>query len=134
MAMIYEEEGYAIRGAVFEVSKTLGTGFAEEVYQEALEMELAERGIPFEAQKELSLSYKGRPLRKTYRPDLLCYGKIVVELKSVRAVLPEHEAQLLNYLRATGCHLGLLVNFSHCPMVDIRSFGNGRPAPEAPGG
>lgn len=127
MAMIYEEEGYAIRGAVFEVSKTLGTGFAEEVYQEALEMELAERGIPFEAQKELSLSYKGRPLRKTYRPDLLCYGKIVVELKSVRALAPEHVAQLINYLRATGFHLGLLVNFGSFPKADVRSYVFGVP-------
>ena len=127
MAMIYEEEGYAIRGAVFEVSKTLGTGFAEEVDQEALEMELAERGIPFEAQKELSLSYKGRPLRKTYRPDLLCYGKIVVELKSVRALAPEHEAQIINYLRATGFHLGLLVNFGAYPKADVRSYAFGVP-------
>ncbi len=127
MSMIYEEEGFAIRGAVFEVSKTLGTGFAEEVYQEALEMELAERGIPFEAQKELLLSYKGRPLKKTYRPDLICYGKIVVELKSVRALAPEHEAQIINYLRATGFHLGLLVNFGAYPKADVRSYAFGVP-------
>ena len=127
MPMIYEEEGYAIRGAVFEVSKTLGTGFAEEVYQEALEMELAYRGIPFEAQRELTLTYKGRPLRKTYRPDLICYGKIVVELKSVRDLAPEHEAQVINYLRATGFHLGLLVNFGAYPKADVRSFVFGTP-------
>ena len=126
--MIYEEEGYAIRGAVFEVSKTLGTGFAEEVYQEALEMELAERGIPFEAQRELSLSYKGRPLKKTYRPDLICHGKTVVELKSVRALAPEHEAQSINYLRATGFHLGLLVDFGDYPKADVRSYVFGTPA------
>ena len=127
MSMIYEEEGFTIRGAVFEVSKTLGTGFAEEVYQEALEMELSERGIPFEAQKELLLSYKGRPLKKTYRPDLICYGKIVVELKSVRALAPEHEAQIINYLRATGFHLGLLVNFGAYPKADVRSYAFGVP-------
>jgi len=90
-------------------------------------MELAERGIPFEAQKELSLSYKGRPLRKTYRPDLLCYGKIVVELKSVRALAPEHVAQLINYLRATGFHLGLLVNFGSFPKADVQSYVFGVP-------
>ena len=129
MAMIYEEEGYAIRGAVFEVSKQLGTGFAEEVYQEALEMELAERGIPFEAQRELTLTNKGRTLRKTYRPDLICYGKIVVELKSVRELAPEHEAQVINYLRATGFHLGLLVNFGSYPKADVRSFVFGTPDP-----
>ena len=127
MPMIYEEEGFAIRGAVIEVARTLGAGFAEEVYQEALEMELSSRGIPFVAQQELSLSYKGRPLRKTYRPDLVCYGKIVVELKAVRALAPEHEAQIINYLKATGMHLGLLVNFGAWPKADIRSFVLGAP-------
>ena len=127
MPMIYEEEGFAIRGAVIEVARTLGAGFAEEVYQEALEMELSSRGIPFVAQQELSLSYKGRPLRKTYRPDLVCYGKIVVELKAVRALAPEHEAQIINYLKATGMHLGLLVNFGAWPKADIRSFVLGVP-------
>ena len=127
MPMIYEEEGYAIRGAVIEVAKTLGVGFAEEVYQEALEMELSERGIPFASQPELSLTYKGRFLRKTYRPDLVCYGKIVVELKAVRALAPEHESQIINYLKATGLHLGLLVNFGSWPKADIRSFVLGTP-------
>ena len=127
MPMIYEEEGFAIRGAVIEVARTLGAGFAEEVYQEALEMELSSRGIPFVAQQELSLSYKGRPLRKTYRPDLVCYGKIVVDLKAVRALAPEHEAQIINYLKATGMHLGLLVNFGTWPKADIRSFVLGVP-------
>ena len=127
MAMIYEEEGYAIRGAVIEVAKTLGVGFAEEVYQEALEMELSERGVPFASQPELSLTYKGRSLRKTYRPDLVCYGKIVVELKAVRALAPEHESQIINYLKATGMHLGLLVNFGSWPKADIRSFVLGTP-------
>ena len=127
MPMIYEEEGFAIRGAVIEVARTLGAGFAEEVYQEALEMEMSSRGIPFVAQQELSLSYKGRPLRKTYRPDLVCYGKIVVELKAVRALAPEHEAQIINYLKATGMHLGLLVNFGAWPKADIRSFVLGVP-------
>ncbi len=126
--MIYEQEGYAIRGAIIEVSKTLGSGFAEEVYQEALELELMDRGIPFSSQQELSLSYKGRPLRKTYRPDIVCYGKIIVELKAVRALLPEHEAQVINYLKATGFHLGLLVNFGSTPKADIRSFVLGCPS------
>ena len=127
MPIIYEQEGYSIRGAVIEVAKTLGVGFAEEVYQEALEMELSGRGIPFASQPELSLMYKGRPLRKTYRPDLVCYGKIVVELKAVRALAPEHESQIINYLKATGMHLGLLVNFGSWPKADIRSFVLGTP-------
>ena len=132
MPMIYEEEGYAIRGAVIEVARTLGVGFAEEVYQEALEMELSERGVPFASQPELSLTYKGRSLRKTYRPDLVCYGKIVVELKAVRALAPEHEAQIINYLKATGMHLGLLVNFGSWPKADIRSFVLGTPQDQPP--
>ena len=127
--MIYEQEGYAIRGAIIEVAKTLGSGFAEEVYQEALELELTDRGIPFSSQQEISLSYKGRPLRKTYRPDIVCYGKIIVELKAVRVLLPEHEAQVINYLKATGFHLGLLVNFGSSPKADIQSFVLGEPTP-----
>ena len=127
MSMVFEKEGYAIRGAIIEVAKTLGVGFAEEVYQEAMEMELTERGIPFVAQQELSLTYKSRPLRKTYRADLICYGKIIVELKAVRVLAPEHEAQIINYLKATGMHLGLLVNFCAWPRADIRSFVLGSP-------
>ena len=125
--MLYEKESYAIRGAIYEVYSQLGVGFVEPVYQEALECELALRNIPFEAQKILKISYKGHELTQTYRADLICYGKIVVELKAVHAILPEHEAQILNYLRATGFHLGLLVNFSHYPKVDIRSLGRGLP-------
>jgi GxxExxY protein len=88
----------------------MGCGFLESVYQECLEKELSARGIPFEAQKELRLHYKGEALRQAFKPDLICYGKIVVELKAVRELAPEHAAQLLNYLKATGMTLGLLVN------------------------
>ena len=122
--ILLEEESYAIRGAVFEVYSQLGAGFAEPVYQEALEMELALRGIPFEAQKQIRIAYKGKELSQTYRADILCFGKIVLELKSVRALLPEHEAQLVNYLKAGPFRLGFLVNFSHFPKVDIRRYVN----------
>ena len=122
--ILFEEESYAIRGAVFEVYSQLGAGFAEPVYQEALEMELALRGIPFEAQKQIRIAYKGKELSQTYRADILCFGKIVLELKSVRALLPEHEAQLVNYLKAGPFRLGFLVNFSHVPLVDIRRYVN----------
>ncbi|MBR4188331.1 MAG: GxxExxY protein [Kiritimatiellae bacterium] len=124
MSMIYERECYAIRGAVFEVYSQLGNGFAEEVYQEALEMELRERGIPFEAQPRLRIRYKDNWLRKTYIPDLVCHGKIIVELKAGKALLPEHEAQLINYLKATGLQLGLLVNFGAYPRVAIKACSN----------
>ncbi len=123
-ALLYEEESFAIRGAVFEVYAELGAGFAEPVYQEALEAELALRGIPFESQKQLRIRYKGKELAQTYRVDLLCYGKIVLELKSVRTILPEHEAQLVNYLKAGPFRLGFLINFSHYPKVDIRRYVN----------
>ena len=120
--MLFEDESYAIRGAVFEVYSQLGAGFAEPVYQEALEMEFAL--LPFEAQKPIRIAYKGRELSQTYRADILCFGKIILELKSVRVLLPEHEAQLVNYLKAGAFRLGFLINFSHVPLVDIRRYVN----------
>lgn len=104
-------------GACFEVYKERGNGFLEPVYQECMEIELAARGIPWEAQTELKLSYKGQVLRHTYRPDFICFGKIIVELKAVREITDEHRAQLLNYLRATGLKLGIIVNFGHHPKL-----------------
>jgi len=116
--LVYPDESYAIMGACFEVYRDKGCGFLEAVFQECLELELQERGIPYEAQPRLTLSYKGRPLRQTYSPDFVCYGKIVVEIKAVSAIADEHRAQLHNYLRATGHRLGLLVNFGHHPKVE----------------
>ena len=110
--LIYEEESYAVKGAVFEVYKAMGAGFLEAVYQECLEEELKVRGIPFVAQPEIKISYKGRMLHQSYRADIVCYDKIILELKAVSALLPEHSAQLFNYLRATKMKLGFLVNFS----------------------
>lgn len=118
--LLYPDEVYRIQGAVYEVYKTLGSGFLEAVYQEALEFELAVQGIPFQSQAEIRLSYKGQPLRQIYRADLVCFDKIILELKAVASLLPEHEAQLYNYLRATSMRLGLLVNFSHYPGVEIK--------------
>ena len=120
MDLIFEDETYAIRGALYEVYKTLGSGFLEGVYQEALELELAERGIPYKSQPEISITYKGAQLRQTYRADIICFDNIIIELKAVKQLLPEHGAQLQNYLRATGMKLGLLVNFGHYPGVDIK--------------
>ena len=119
MELVFEDETYAIRGAIYEVYKNLGSGFLEAVYQEALEIELALRGIPFKAQAEIEIKYKGKLLKQTYRADVLCYDKIILELKAVKTLLPEHEAQLQNYLRATGMKVGLLVNFCHYPGVAI---------------
>jgi GxxExxY protein len=97
----------------------MGNGLTEPVYQECAECELTLENILFEKQKELMLTYKGRPLEKKYMPDLVCYGKIIVELKAVKELCSEHRAQVLNYLKITGLHLGLLVNFGHYPDVEI---------------
>ena len=122
-ALAFKDETYAIRGAVFAVYKTLGPGFLEEVYQNALETELDHLGIPFEAKKELHIMYRGRDCG-LYIPDLVCFGKIIVELKSVEELNGRHEAQVVNYLRATNHPVGLLVNFSAFPTVDIRRLVN----------
>lgn len=117
---LYKDETYAIHGAIFEVYRTLGCGFLEAVYQKALEVELAQRNIPFESQVDIDIEYKGMKLEQTYRADLVCYEKIILELKAVQNLLPEHEAQLQNYLRATKMRVGLLVNFGHYPKVEIK--------------
>ncbi len=117
--LLYESETYAIRGAVFEVYREMGSGFLEPVYQECLEREFKIRGIPHAAQPELKLTYKGEPLEQTYKPDFICFNAIIVELKAVRELAPEHKAQLLNYLKATGLKVGLLVNFGGHPTAEI---------------
>ena len=117
---LYKDETYAIHGAIFEVYRVLGCGFLEAVYQKALEVELAQRNIPFESQVDIDIEYKGMKLEQTYRADLVCYDKIILELKAVQDLLPEHEAQLQNYLRATKMRVGLLVNFGHYPKVEIK--------------
>jgi GxxExxY protein len=117
--LVHEQETYRIRGACFEVYKEKGSGFLEAVFQECLELELGLQGIPFEAQPEMALSYKGASLRQRYKPDFICFGKVLVELKAVSKLTDEHRAQVLNYLHATGLRVGLLVNFGHHPQVEI---------------
>jgi GxxExxY protein len=116
--VIHAEECYQIVGACFEVYREKGCGFLESVFQECLELELGFQGIPFEAQKILPLSYKGTPLAHTFKADVICFGKVIVELKAVSALVDEHRAQVLNYLNATGLRLGLLVNFGHFPKLE----------------
>lgn len=117
--ILFEKESYAIRGAVYEVYREMGCGFLEAVYQECMQKELQLRGIPFVAQRELKLGYKGKPLEQTYKPDFVCYDAIIVELKAVKEICDEHRAQLHNYLKATGLKLGFLVNFGHYPKAEI---------------
>lgn len=115
--ILFKEESYKIMGACFEVYKEMGNGFTEPTYQECLEMELALQGIAFEAQPEIPMAYKGRPLKSRFRPDFLCFNKIILEIKAVSALADDHRAQVLNYLHARGFELGLLVNFGHHPKV-----------------
>lgn len=116
--ILHKDESYRIMGACFEVYKEEGCGFWEAVFQECLEIELADQRIPVVSQPRLSLAYKSRPLRQTYAPDFVCFDKIIIEIKAVTALADEHRAQVHNYLRATGHRLGLLVNFGHYPKLE----------------
>jgi GxxExxY protein len=116
--LIYPEESYAIIGACLEVYKDKGCGFLEPVYQECLEIEFQHRRIPYVAQRVLTLTYRGRLLQQTYKPDFVCYDKIILELKAVTRLTDEHRAQTMNYLKATGYQLALLVNFGHYPLLE----------------
>jgi len=115
----FRDECYAIQGAVFEVYREIGCGFLEAVYQECLEKELRLREIPYIAQQELKLFYKGDELRQIYKPDLICFDKIIVELKALREISGEHRSQVLNYLKSTGMKVGLLVNFGCHPKATV---------------
>ena len=118
MEIIYKEESYQIMGACFEVYTEKGSGFVEPVYHECLTIELSQQQIPFAEQPELQLSYKGKSLTQSYRPDFICFDKIILEIKAVSRLTDEHRAQVHNYLKATGFKLGLLVNFGGHPKVE----------------
>jgi len=105
----------------------MGAGFLEAVYQECLGLEFAARQIPFVASRPLKLSYKGHELRQTYVPDFICFDRIIVELKALREVAAEHRAQVLNYLKASGLKVGLLVNFGAAPARIERLVGSSSP-------
>ncbi len=109
--LIYKDESYAIVGAAMAVHRALGLGFTEKVYQEALAIELAVQGIPFEREKPLCVTYRGQQLKQMFYADFVCYGKIIVELKAVSNILPEHQLQVTNYLRCADMKLGLILNF-----------------------
>ena len=120
--VIFKNESYLIQGAIFEVYKQMGSGFLESIYQECFEKELISQQIPFVAQPQLKLNYKNETLKQTYQPDMICYDKIIVELKAVKDILPVHKAQIINYLKATGFKLGLLVNFCAYPKATVNRF------------
>ena len=111
--MVKDERTYKIIGAAMEVHKELGCGFLEAVYQEALEKEFVTQGIPFKAQPVIEIRYKGEPLNKTYQPDFVCFDEVLVEIKALSELSGIEEAQLINYLKATGIRVGLLINFGN---------------------
>ena len=117
--MLYASEVFQIQGAIYEVNRHMGAGFLEAVYQECLAIEFSARGIPFAAHKPLPLTYNGQLLRQTYIADFVCFDTIIIELKAVRELTPDHRAQVINYLTATGLRLGLLVNFGSSPKARI---------------
>lgn len=122
--IIYKEESYKIIGACFEVYKQKGCGFTEFVYHECLKVEFELQDIFFVYEPILQLEYKGKVLDQYFKPDFVCYDKIIVELKSVPSLIDEHRAQMMNYLNAAGFDLGLLVNFGHYPKLEYERFGN----------
>ena len=122
MELLYRDEVYQIIGAAIEVHRTLGSGFLEPVYQEATEIELGIRAIPYAAQVDLPIQYKNHVLEKFYTADIVCYGKIIVELKALARMSGQEEAQVINYLKATGMRVGLLINFGEHGRLDWHRF------------
>ena len=120
--LILKDEVYQVVGAALEVYWQLGRGFLEPVYQEAFEIELQRRKIPFESQCRLTIHYKGEQLLKGYVADLVCFGQIIAELKASERLLGADEAQILNYMRATNKRVGLLFNFGSAVRVDWRRY------------
>ena len=115
--IIYKEESYKIIGACMKVHGSLGSGFLEAVYQEALEDEFLRQGIPFERQVKLNILYNGKLLKKFYKADFVCYDKIIVEIKSAQFLHHDQSKQTLNYVKATQYKLGILVNFGQSSLV-----------------
>ena len=115
--ILYKDESYKIIGACFEVYNTNGYGFTEPIYHECLLHEFTLQGIPFISQPEIPLTYKGLPLVQLFRPDFVCFDKIIVEIKSLSAISDANRAQTLNYLHARGFELGLLINFGQFPKL-----------------
>ena len=111
MALLFEDLTGEIISAAFEVHRTLGCGFLEAVYQEAMELELHSRGISFVSQQQLQIEYKGQLLKQKYKPDFLVDNYVIVEIKALACLTGVEVSQVLNYLKASGCKVGLLLNF-----------------------
>ncbi len=120
--LILKDEVYAIAGAAIEVHRELGPGFLESVYQEAMKLELSARSVPFEAEKPISIEYKGQRLSQNYFADLVCFEQIIVELKALSRLSGSEQAQVLNYLKATGFKVGVLINFGSRGKLEWKRF------------
>jgi GxxExxY protein len=120
--ILLKDEVYAVVGAAIAVHSELGPGFLEAVYQEAMEIELQERSIPYEIQKLLPIKYRGRTLSKEYVADIVCFGSLIVEIKALEKLSGKEEAQLLNYLKASGRRVGLLINFGSHGKLEWKRF------------
>jgi GxxExxY protein len=118
---------YAVIGAALEVHKTLGGGFLEAVYGEALVIEFSTRDIPFDRERELPIHYKDKRLPTVFRADFVCFDNVIVELKAISRISPIEEAQVINYLKATRFEVGLLLNFSP-QTLEYRRFVNSKSA------
>ncbi len=123
--LILKDEVYRIVGAAMEVSNELGNGFLEAVYQEALGMELGRRQIPHTQQQRITISYKNTTLDKKYIADYVCFEQVIVEIKALRSITGIEESQLLNYLKATGFPVGLIINFG-TPKLQWKRYANTR--------
>jgi len=120
--LLYKNEVFQIIGAAIEVHKELGSGFLEAVYQEAFELELKFNSVPFVSQKLLNINYKGKLLSKGYVADLVCFDKIIIELKALQKISSNEESQVINYLKATGMKVGLLINFGSSGKLEWKRF------------
>jgi len=127
MDIILKDESYAVMGACFEVYKEKGPGFVEQVYHECLVFEFQEQKLPSVSKPQLEISYKRQRLPKKVEPDFVCYGNVILEIKAVKKLTDDHRAQVMNYLRATGFELGLLVNFSGQPQLEWERIVNTKP-------
>ena len=114
--LMYEAETGEIINACMAVHKELGNGFLEAVYQDALEIEFKDRGIPYAREAQIPRFYKGQRLDKEYYADFICYGKIIVELKCVSRLVNANKAQVINYLHGTKLNVGLLINFAEASL------------------